>query len=505
MDDSDDDMDEVNEMMPPPSKTQKRKTGTKGPMNLYYPQKPKEGAGDSLSNERSRKLLRDRVVGAFARWVYDAGLPFNCVNAKSFKKVIDYIGEYGPNMKPPTYHEVRVTCLKKEVEKVDEIVEEHKVQWSKFGCSIMMDKWTARNGKMVINVLVNSPKGSLFLGSYDASHSSTDSTKMYNLFERTIESIGKDNVVQVVTDNASENVKAGQTMHGTFPHIYWTPCAAHCINLIFGDIFKINPYASVFSKATKMYAYISQRPLLLNLMRKFTNERNLVRPGKTRFATAFLTLHSFYMQKKNLRSLVTSNEWKQSKHAKEIAGKEVARNIISPSFWNDVCKALKVGGPLIIVLRLVDGEKKLPMGYLYEAMDLCKESIAKAFGGDERRYEKVFKIIDKRWSDQLHRPLHAAGHILNPGLYYKNAAAETLDGEVWDDYISCLEKLVPDPNLRDKMSVELGKYRQADGTFGKESAIRARDRLSLDHILKQILPPGLEVPSSFETIVTLLI
>ncbi|XP_059305025.1 uncharacterized protein LOC132056725 [Lycium ferocissimum] len=65
-----------------------------------------------------------------------------------------------------------------------------------------------------------------------------------------------------------------------------------------------------------------------------------------------------------------------------------------------------------------------------------------------------------------------------PGLYYKNAAAETLDGEVWDDYISCLEKLVPDHNLRDKMSVELGKYRQADGTFGKESAIRARDRLS---------------------------
>ncbi|XP_059290150.1 uncharacterized protein LOC132043702 [Lycium ferocissimum] len=201
-------------------------------------------------------------------------------------------------MKPPTYHKVRVTYLKKEVEKVDDIVEEHKVQWSKFGCSIMMDKWTARNGKMVINVLVNSPKGSLFLGSYDASHSSTDSTKMYNLFERTIESIGKDNVIQVVTDNASENEKASHMMQGTFPHIYWTPCAAHCINLIFGDIFKINPYASVFSKATKIYAYISQRPLLLNLMRKFTNERNLVRPGKSRFATAFLTLHIFTCKRK---------------------------------------------------------------------------------------------------------------------------------------------------------------------------------------------------------------
>ncbi|XP_060182829.1 uncharacterized protein LOC132612752 [Lycium barbarum] len=235
---------------------------------------------------------------------------------------------------------------------------------------------------------------------------------------------------------------SGHMMQGSFPHIYWTPCTAHCINLIFRDIFKINPYASVFSKATKIYAYISQRPLLLNLMRKFTNERNL-----------------FLHAKEKLKNLVTSNEWKQSKHAKEIAGKKVARNLISPSFWDDLCKALKVSSPLIIVLRLVDGEKKPPKGYLYEAMDLCKESIAKAFGGDERKYEKVFKIIDKRWSDQLHRPSHAAGHILNPELYYKNAVVETLDGEVWDDYISSLDKLVPDPRLRDRMSIELGRDR----------------------------------------------
>ena len=71
-------------------------------------------------------------------------------------------------MKPPTFHEVRVTHLKKEVDKVEKIVEEHKVQWTKFGCSIMMDKWTAQNGKMIINILVNSPIGSVFLGSVDA-------------------------------------------------------------------------------------------------------------------------------------------------------------------------------------------------------------------------------------------------------------------------------------------------------------------------------------------------
>jgi len=124
---------------------------------------------------------------------------------------------------------------------VGKIVVEHKVQWRKYGCSIMMDKWPARNGKMIINILVNSPISSVFLGFVDASNKSTNSTKMYNLFKKTIERIGSGNVIQAVIDNASKNVKV---MMGVYPHIYWTLCAAHCINLMFGDIFKINPYAS---------------------------------------------------------------------------------------------------------------------------------------------------------------------------------------------------------------------------------------------------------------------
>ncbi|KAH0722285.1 hypothetical protein KY289_005329 [Solanum tuberosum] len=216
--------------------------------------------------------------------------------------------------------------------------------------------------------------------SYDASDSSTDSNKMFNLFEKTIMKIGKENVVQVVTDNASENKKAGNMLKGVFPHIFWTPCAAHCINLMFGDIFKEAPYS----------------------------------------------------------------------------------------------KALRVGGPLIHVLRMVDGEKKPPMGYIYEAMDRAKESIEKAFNYDTRKYKSVFEIIDARWTDQLHQPLHAAGHILNPGLYYKNNDMKTLTEDVWQGYHKCVERMIPDKNLQDKIGEELGVYMKADGLLGIESAIRAR-------------------------------
>lgn len=44
------------------------------------------------------------------------------------------------------------------------------------------------------------------------------------------------------------------------------------------------------------------------------------------------------------------------------------------SFWNGVAYVLKLMGPLVKVVRLVDNEKKLAMGYIHKAMDRSKEA-----------------------------------------------------------------------------------------------------------------------------------
>ena len=100
-------------------------------------------------------------------------------------------------------------------------------------------------------------------------------------------------------------------------------------------------------------------------------------------------------------------------------------------------------GPLVRVLRLVDGEKKPAMGYIYEAMDRAKEAIAKSFNNIEDKYKDVYAIIDKRWECQLHQPLHAAGNYLNPQLFYSNPQIQE-DAEVTSGLFQCVERLVPD-------------------------------------------------------------
>ena len=67
--------------------------------------------------------------------------------------------------------------------------------------------------------------------------------------------------------------------------------------------------------------------------------------------------------------MFTSKDWTCSKWAKELIGKRVAQTVLMPTFWNIVVYSLKVLGPIVHVLQLVDGEKRLVMGYIYEAMD----------------------------------------------------------------------------------------------------------------------------------------
>ncbi|XP_034677765.1 uncharacterized protein LOC117908249 [Vitis riparia] len=213
-------------------------------------------------------------------------------------------------------------------------------------------------------------------------------------------------------------------------------------------------------------------------MRQFTGQRELLRPAKTQFATAFITLSRLHEQKNNLRKMFTSSNWSDSKWAKEQKGKTIANIVPMPSFWNTIVFCLKVSGPLVRVLRLVYGEKKAPMGYIYEAMNRAKDAIVRSFNGNEEKYKEIFNIIDKRWEIQLHRPLHAAGYFLNPEFFYDKPEIEH-DAEIMSDLYKCILRLTRDPAKQEKVVAEVSLFTNAQGLFGNELAVRTRKTRAL--------------------------
>jgi len=44
--------------------------------------------------------------------------------------------------------------------------------------------------------------------------------------------VGEDDVIQVVTDNATNYKVFGQMLMAERKRLFWTPCVAHCVDLM---------------------------------------------------------------------------------------------------------------------------------------------------------------------------------------------------------------------------------------------------------------------------------
>ena len=73
----------------------------------------------------------------------------------------------------------------------------------------MEDGQTDKRHRTLINFLMNSPQGNVLIKSVDASDYARTGEIMFELLDGLMEEVGEQNVVQIVTDNASPNIPAG--------------------------------------------------------------------------------------------------------------------------------------------------------------------------------------------------------------------------------------------------------------------------------------------------------
>ncbi|KAL6546889.1 hypothetical protein OROMI_022610 [Orobanche minor] len=254
------------------------------------------------------------------------------------------------------------------------------------------------------------------------------------------------------SDNASNCKNAGKRIMEARKSLWWTPCAAHCIDLMLEDIAKLKIFEEAIENAKKVVKFIYGHGTILALMRKHTNDKELLRPAVTRFATAFLTLQSMYKQKRALEVMFSSDEWVTSAQAKKTEGKVAKRIVVNdPNFWPYVAFCVKFVVPLVSVLREVDSEERPAMGYIYELMDRAKETI--------------------KWTPQLHHPLHVAGYYLNPQLRYEVGFSNC--SEVKEGLYACMDRMLSNDD-RLAADIQLDNYDNAQGDFGCPMAIRSR-------------------------------
>ena len=158
----------------------------------------------------------------------------------------------------------------------------------------------------IINFMVYSKGITIFLKSVDASEKIKDNKYIHGLLNDVIKEVGETNVVQIVTDNESTFVKAGKLLMKKY-NMFWTPCAAHCIDLMFEDIGKGDSVAQLIGNGRKITNFIYNHGRLLTKMRQVCGG-DIVRPGTTRFVTKYIALDSLLKKKTGLNKVCISNE-----------------------------------------------------------------------------------------------------------------------------------------------------------------------------------------------------
>ena len=239
-------------------------------------------------------------------------------------------------IEPPSPYEIKNKYLDMEYKDMEDYVNIQREKWKTYGCTIMSDGWTGPTKLIIINFMVYSKGSTIFLKSVDASGKIKDNKYIYGLLKDVIKEVGETNVVQIVTDNGSAFVKAGKLLMKKY-NLYWTPCAAHCIDLMFEDIAKRATISELITNARKITNFIYNHGWLLAKVRKVYGG-DIVRPGATRFGTNYIALESLLKKRADLKKIFISDEWASHKLSRSTIGHDVEVLMFDHTYWEKVSK-----------------------------------------------------------------------------------------------------------------------------------------------------------------------
>ncbi|CAN7105975.1 unnamed protein product [Brassica rapa subsp. narinosa] len=298
-------------------------------------QKRQQSIHDAISKEKTHAVRQ-----YCARWIFQSNISFNAIDNDSFRLFCEALGQFGPGWVPPSQYQLREPLLNEERQRTKEMLKSLEEEWEKEGCSVMTDAWSDMKRRSIMNLCVNSRGGTCFLSSKDTSKDSHTGDYIFQYIDQWIEDIGSEKIVQVVTDNATNNVAAAKMLKEKRPRIFWTGCAAHTLDLMLEGISKLQYFSKIIdqAKAVTIFAYAHHKTL--SLMRSFTKNQDIVRPGAT-----------------------------------------------------SVMVVLKIFSPLVKVLRLAvvgTGGKVPSLGFIYGEMLEAKKSIKEASDHLEKNYGPIF-------------------------------------------------------------------------------------------------------------------
>ncbi|XP_024007322.1 uncharacterized protein LOC112083479 isoform X2 [Eutrema salsugineum] len=414
--------------------------------------------------------IAERSISLF---FFDNKIDFGAARSSSFHHMLDAIANCGPGFVAPCALSLKTLWLDRVKSEIGSQLKEVEKEWATTGCTVVAEAWSDNKARALINFFVSSPSRTFFHKSVDASSYFKNTKSLADLFDSIIQDIGQEHIVQIIMDNSFTYTGISNHILQTYGGIFVSPCASQCLNMILEDFSKVDWVNQCILRAQVITKFVYNNSSVLDLLKKLTGGQDIIRSGVTRSVSSFLSLHSMMKQKARLKQMFNSPDY--STHANKPQSMSCVAILEDNDFWRAVEESVAVSEPLLKVLREVSSGKP-GVGSIYELMSRAKESIRTYYIMDETKHKVFSDIVDSKWCDHLHSPLHAAAAFLNPSIQY-NPETKFL-ASLKEDFFKVLEKLLPTSDLRRDITNQIFTFTRAKGMFGCNLAMEARDTVS---------------------------
>jgi hypothetical protein len=227
---------------------------------------------------------------AWARFFYEANIPFVVSKNKAFKEAMKKTAEFrGGIYVPPSYHDLRWKFLVQAKEELRAHLQVKTVESiRKFGTTLAVDGWSSITNHPLFNAMLVSPATEQFLGAVDTTGYPKTAEYQASIMEKYLEEVGPQNIVQICTDNTSSMKAAADIITDKYPHIYFQGCIVHAMNLLLEDWGRATWMKEVVKKLRTIIKFIKRQHMPLAIFRKHEEKLSLVMSVKTRFGLNFL-------------------------------------------------------------------------------------------------------------------------------------------------------------------------------------------------------------------------
>ena len=229
----------------------------------------------------------------------------------------------------------------------------------------------------------------MFLKSVNTNGIRKDAEYVASVFLDAMEEVGAQHVVQIVTDNAANYKAAGEIIESKHPHIFWTPCVVHGINLALKSICELAERSGhyqnckwilqILDDVQDIRNFIVNHNLALSIFTSHS-DLTLLRVAETRFASHLIMARRFRKVYTALQKMVMDVKWRAYREEKNnvIANKarEVKRCVVDDFWWDQLDYILAITEPIVGMLR--EGDKGVVVLHLiYDMWDSMIEDVMK--------------------------------------------------------------------------------------------------------------------------------